>query len=62
MDHDDIRFLISSGHQLDVTSITQMLSKISSLNELNKELVSSKNKLEKDFDIKIKHFTFLLDF
>ena len=59
MDHDDIKFLISSGHQIGCHTLShQMLSKISSLNELNKELVSSKNKLEKDFDIKIKHFAF----
>ena len=59
MDYDDIRFLISSGHHIGCHTIShQMLSKISSLNELNKELVSSKNKLEKDFDIKIKHFAF----
>ena len=59
MDHDDIRFLISSGHHIGCHTLShQMLSKISSLNELNKELVSSKNKLEKDFDIKIKHFAF----
>ena len=59
MDHDDIRFLISSGHQIGCHTLShQMLSKISSLNELNKELISSKNMLEKDFDIKIKHFAF----
>tara|TARA_Y100000385_G_scaffold76816_1_gene77777 strand:- start:972 stop:1817 length:846 start_codon:yes stop_codon:yes gene_type:complete len=59
MDHDDIKFLISSGHQIGCHTLShQMLSKISSLNELNKELISSKNMLEKDFDIKIKHFAF----
>jgi peptidoglycan/xylan/chitin deacetylase (PgdA/CDA1 family) len=59
MDHDDIKFLISSGHQIGChTQSHQMLSKISSSNELNEELVFSKNKLEKDFDIKIKHFAF----
>ena len=53
MDHDDIKFLISSGHQIGCHTLShQMLSKISSLNELNKELISSKNMLEKDFDIK----------
>ena len=57
MDHDDIKFLISSGHQIGCRTLShQMLSKISSLNELNQELVSSK--LEKEFDIKIKHFAF----
>ena len=59
MDHDDIKFLISSGHQIGChTQSHQMISKISSLNDLNKELVLSKHKLEKDFDIKIKHFAF----
>jgi peptidoglycan/xylan/chitin deacetylase (PgdA/CDA1 family) len=59
MDHDDIKFLISSGHQIGCHTLShQMLSKISSLNELNKELISSKNMLEKNFDIKIKHFAF----
>ena len=59
MDHDDIKFLISSGHQIGChTQSHQMLSKISSFNELNEELVFSKKKLEKDFDIKIKHFAF----
>ena len=59
MDHDDIKFLISSGHQIGCHTLShQMLYKTSSLNELNKELVSSKNTLEKDFDIKIKHFAF----
>ena len=59
MDHGDIKFLISNGHLIGCHTLShQMLSKISSLNELNKELVSSKNKLEKDFDIKIKHFAF----
>lgn len=59
MDHDDIKFLISSGHHIGCHTLShQVLSKISSLDELNKELVSSKNKLEKDFDIKIKHFAF----
>ena len=59
MNHDDIKFLISSGHQIGCHTLShQMLSKISSLNELNKELISSKNMLEKNFDIKIKHFAF----
>ena len=35
-----------------------MLSKISSLKELNGEIISSKDKLEKYFGIKIKHFAF----
>lgn len=59
MDHDDINFLISNGHQIGCHTLShQMLSKISSLNELNEEIVSSKDKLEKDFGIKIKHFAF----
>ena len=59
MDHGDIKFLISNGHLIGCHTLShQMLSKISSLNELNEEIVSSKNKLEKDFDIKIKHFAF----
>lgn len=59
MDRDDIKFLISNGHQIGChTRSHRMLSKISSLNELNKEIISSKDKLEKDFCIKIKHFAF----
>ena len=59
MDYGDIEFLISNGHQIGCHTLShQMLSKISSLNELEEEIISSKYKLEKDFGIKISHFAF----
>ena len=59
MDHEDIKFLISNGHKIGCHTLShQMLSKVSSLKELNNEIISSKDKLEKDFGIKIKHFAF----
>ena len=59
MDHEDIKFLISNEHEIGCHTLShQMLSKVSSLKELNNEIISSKDKLEKDFGIKIKHFAF----
>ena len=59
MDYGDIEFLISNGHQIGCHTLShQMLSKISSLNELEEEIISSKDKLEKEFGIKINHFAF----
>jgi len=59
MDHEDIKFLISNGHKIGCHTLShQMLSKVSSLKELNNEIISSKDKLEKDFGIEIKHFAF----
>ena len=59
MGFDDIKFLISNGHKIGCHTLShQMLSKVSSLKELNDEIISSKDKLEKDFGIKIKNFAF----
>ncbi len=56
---ENIQFLISNGHQIGCHTLShKMLSKVSSLKELNDEIILSKNKLEKDFGIKIKHFAF----
>jgi peptidoglycan/xylan/chitin deacetylase (PgdA/CDA1 family) len=59
MHQKDIQFLINTGHTIGCHSAThQILSKIISEKELRKELLNSKNNLEKIFDIKIKHFAF----
>ena len=59
MNSDDIQFLINTGHSIGCHTAThKMLSKIIDISELNKELIGSKNHLEKTFNIKIKHAAF----
>ena len=59
MDKKDIEFLISTGHKIGCHTLShQMLSKISSIENLKDELVTSKLNLQKEFGIKIKHFAF----
>ena len=59
MDIDDIKFLISTGHQIGSHTLShKKLSTLTSSNDLKSEIISSKIKLEKCFNIKIKHFAF----
>tara|TARA_B110000027_G_scaffold130738_1_gene153976 strand:- start:509 stop:1342 length:834 start_codon:yes stop_codon:yes gene_type:complete len=59
MNRDDIQFLINTGHSIGCHTAThKMLSKIIETSELNKELIQSKDHLEKTFNIKIKHIAF----
>lgn len=59
MDYDDISYLISKGHVIGChTSSHKMLSKITSIEDLKNEIILSKDKLESNFNIKIKHFAF----
>lgn len=59
MDVNDIEFLLSNGHQIGCHTFShQMLSKLNSKEELEKELIKSKFDIESKFKIKIKHFAF----
>ena len=59
MNNDDIQFLINSGHTIGCHSAThKMLSKIIKASDLKKELINSKDDLEKMFNIKIKHIAY----
>lgn len=59
MDIDDIKFLISTGHQIGCHTLShKKLSSLTCSNDLKSEIISSKIKLEKYFNIKIKHFAF----
>jgi len=59
MDIEDIKFLISTGHQIGChTRSHKKLSNLSCPNDLESEIISSKIKLEKYFNMKIKHFAF----
>lgn len=59
MSFDDIKFLISSGHQIGShTRSHKKLSSLVNLDDLKSELISSKTNLENIFGIKITHFAF----
>ena len=59
MNKNDIDFLLSTGHKIGCHTLShQMLSKVSSIENLNDELIASKRNLQKEFGIEIKHFAF----
>ena len=59
MNKNDIDFLLSTGLQIGCHTLShQMLSKVSSIENLNDELIASKRNLQKEFGIEIKHFAF----
>ena len=59
MDYDDIKFLLTSGHQIGCHTLShKKLSSLENFNDLKSEIISSKIDLENNFDIKIKHFAF----
>lgn len=59
MDIEDIKFLISTGHQIGChTRSHKKLSNLSCPKNLESEIILSKIKLEKYFNMKIKHFAF----